>query len=78
MKRRIKNEDIDDIGDKLDTLLLTGKAFNESVNSLNVLDGMLICVLAKIEDERVEEEINGIRLYLNQIIEDMENLSESE
>ena len=76
MKKRIKNEEIDEIRDKIETIFLTAKIFNESVDSLNVLDGMLICTSEKVSEDRIKEEINGIRLYLGEIIKEMENLSE--
>jgi len=74
--RRIKNEELDDIKEKIDTILTTAKTFNDTIAALNVLDGMLICILEKVSEKRIADEISGIRLYLSEIMEEMENLRE--
>ena len=76
MKKRMSSEEIDSVKNKIDTIFLTAKVFDDAADSLNVLDGMLICTIEKASQKDVREELGGIRLYLREILKDMENLSE--
>ena len=65
-----------DLENKIKTVFSMAKGLNDSAIAVNILDGMLICVSDKATDSDLKDDIRGIRLYLNEIIREMENPSE--
>ena len=87
-EKRLTNEEINDIRQgfsflspefesKFSSVFEMAKKLNDSLNSLNTLDGMLICIKDKLlecSNGDISEEIDGVRLYLNEVIKEMVEL----
>ena len=59
--------------EKLEKTFSMAKTLNDACGALNVLDGMLICIAEDTDDVDLKTAINGIRLYLGEVIKEMEN-----
>ena len=90
LRKRLNNEDInalkiyledylfdidDEAVDKREIVFKMAKELNNSINSLEVLNGMLLCAIEKTNDNEMILELEGLRIYVDEVVKEMESLN---
>lgn len=61
--------------DKIDIVFSMAKELNNTINSLNIFDGMLKCSIDKSSDKDTVSELEGLRIYISEVIKEIEELN---